>query len=65
MSAIDAPGGAGTATVQPMGLLEDAIDVLRAVAAHFQDTDAPLGSAARDVVRRFDALLSPNAETKR
>jgi hypothetical protein len=48
------------ASMEAFRIMEDAMDVLRAVAKHFQDTDAPLGSAATDVLRRFDALSSSN-----
>jgi len=45
-------------------LFLDMVNVLRAVAEHFKDTDAPLGSAARDCVRRFDDAFSADAGAK-
>jgi len=33
----------------------DMLDVLRAVAKHFKDTDVPLGSAARAIIAKVDA----------
>lgn len=36
-------------------LIEDTLDVLRAVAKHFDGTDAPLGSAATAVLAKWSS----------
>ena len=55
--------GQAEADAKLIACAPDMLDVLRAVAAHFEDTDAPLGSAARALIQRVSSSPETSADS--